>query len=322
MVLSLALIVVFGLAATGSAKDRYTIGVAQFVSHPALDAVEQGFYDQLKEEGLVKGENLELLRSNAEADMNLASSIAKKYVQENVDLIFSITTPMSQAAVAAAKGTDVVVVFGAVTDPVKAGLVESWDRPGVPVSGASDWMDVGAQAALITEILPEADTVGVIYNAGEANSVAQVDELKKAAPKVGIDKIVEANVSTTPEVMNAAKSLVGRVDAVWIPTDNVAVAALEAIVKVSEDNQLPLFGSDVNQVQRGPIAASGISMSENGAEAAKIAARILLKGEDPATIPVVRSEMSDLYVNPAAAERMGVTIPESVMNKATKVVNQ
>jgi putative ABC transport system substrate-binding protein len=239
-----------------------------------------------------------------------------------VDLIFSITTPMSQAAAAAAKGGDVVVVFGAVTDPVKAGLVESWEKPGAPVTGASDWMDVGQQAALITEILPQAKKVGVLYNPGEANSVAQVEELKKAAGNVGIEKVVEANVSTSSEVLNAAKSLVGRVDAVWVPTDNVAVAALEAIVKVCEDNELPLFGSDVNQVQRGLIAASGINFTQNGAQAAEIAARVLLKGDDPAEISVVRSEMSDLYVNPAAAERMGVTIPEAVMDRASKVVDK
>ncbi len=311
------------LPATGLADDsgKFKIGITQIVTHPALDANRRGFIDQMEKEGFVEGKDVEYDYRNPEGDMSLAASIAQKFVSQKVDMILAIATPTAQACVNAVKNTDIPVVFGAVTDPVSAGLVDSWESPGGQVTGISDWADVGAQIQLILDIVPEVKKIGVIYNSGETNSKIQVEELKKVAPNLGIDKVVEASAATTANVMGAAQSLMGRVDAVWVPTDNTVVSAFEAVVKVCEDNQIPVFAADTATVKRGAIGTPGIDYYVLGLEDGKIAARIL-SGTPPANIPVKKVPMTDLYLNPAAAERMGVSIPPSVLGRASKIINE
>jgi putative ABC transport system substrate-binding protein len=234
-------------------------------------------------------------------------------------MIQSITTPMSQACVAAARGTDIPIVFSAVTDPVKGQLVDSWDKPGGNVTGVSDWMDVEAQIALILEVLPKVRKLGVLFNPGEINAQVQVDEMKKAAKKLGLEKVVEASVPTTSDAFAAAKSIVGRVDALWLPTDSTTISAMAAISKICQEYDIPLFGSDVSQVPQGQIAAKGINMYDLGIEAGKVAARVL-RGENPANIPIRKAEMTRLWVYPQMAEKMGVKIPKEVLDKATKII--
>jgi len=321
---STCLILVLALAlplVSGCGRAEYKIGITQIVTHPALDANRQGFIDQMAEEGFIEGENVEYDYSNPEGDMTLAASIAQKFVSEKVDLILSIATPTTQACVEAAEDTDIPVIFGAMTDPVAAGVVDSWDKPGRNVTGISDWADVGTQVKLVTDIVPGVKRLGTIYNAGEVNSVVQVEELKKAAPGLGITDIVEATVATTADVMAAVQSLVGRVDAIWIPTDNTVVSAFEAVVKVCEDKKIPLFAADTATVERGAIGTPGIDYYFLGRESGKVAARVL-RGEKPADIPVKKCEMTDLYLNPSAAKRMGVTIPQSILDRATNIVGE
>lgn len=322
MILSFIAVFLLTLPGAGLAEaaGKIKIGITQIVTHPALDANRQGFIDQLAKEGFVEGENVQYDFRNPEGDMSLAASIAQKFVSEKVDMILAIATPTAQACVNAVKDTDIPVVFGAVTDPVSAGLVDSWEQPGGQVTGISDWADVGAQIQLILDIVPEVKKIGVIYNSGETNSKVQVDELKKVAQYLGIAKVVEANAATTANVMGAAQSLMGRVDAVWVPTDNTVVSAFEAVVKVCEDNQVPVFAADTATVKRGAIGTPGIDYYVLGLEDGKVAAKIL-NGTPPADIPVKKVPMTDLYVNPAAAKRMGVSIPPSVLGRANKVVN-
>lgn len=299
-------------------EEVYKVGITQIVTHPALDLCRQGFIDQLAEEGFIEGENIEYDISHPEGDMSLAASIAQKFVSQKVDLIFAIATPTTQACAQAAKGTDIPVVFGAVTDPVAAGVVDSWEKPGGNVTGCSDWADVGLQVGLAMSICPDVKKLGVVYNAGEVNSVVQIDELKKAAPGLGIEEIIEANAATTADVMAAAQSLVGRVDAIWEPSDNTVASAIEALVKVCEDNQIPLFGSDISMAKAGAISGLGLDYYVNGVECGKIAARIL-RGESPADIPIAMCPMTIIYLSPPAAERMGVTIPPEVLATATEI---
>lgn len=324
---SIGLISVLALAVpllggcTAAKSDVYKIGISQIVTHPALDANRQGFIDQLAAEGFVEGENISYDSRIAEGDMTIAASIAQKFVADKVDLVLAIATPTAQACVKAVGGTDIPVVFGSVTDPVAAELIDSWDAPGGQVTGISDWADVGTQIQLVLDIVPGVSSLGTIYNAGEVNSVVQIDELKKAAPGLGIGNIVEVSAASSAEVLTAAQSLVGRVDAIWIPTDNTVVSAFEAVVGVCEDNQIPLFAADTATVERGAIGTPGIDYYVLGMECGKVAARIL-RGESPADIPVVKSPMTDLYLNPAAADRLGVTIPQSVLDRATEIVGE
>ncbi len=301
--------------------EKIKIGITQIVTHPALDANRQGFIDQLTAEGFIEGVDIEYDSNSAEGDMSVAATIAQKFVSEKVDLILAIATPTAQASVKAIEGTDIPVVFGSVTDPVDAALIDSWDKPGGQVTGISDWADVGTQVQLVLDIVPNVKKLGTVYNAGESNSVVQINELKKAAPSLGITEIVEATTATTADVMAAVQSLTGRVDAIWIPTDNTAVSAFEAIVKVCEDNSIPLFAADTATVERGAIGTPGLDYYQLGIECGKIAARIL-RGENPGDIAVKKCPMTDLFLNPAAAERLGVTIPQSVLDKATEIVTE
>jgi len=321
MILVAVLPVMVGCRPVQTEETVYKIGITQIVTHPALDANRQGFIDKLAEEGFIEGENVEYDSRNAEGDMTVAASIAQKFASENVGLILAIATPTAQSCVQAIKGSDIKLVFGSVTDPVTAELVDSWDNPGGNVTGISDWADVGTQMQLVMDIVPNVKKLGTIYNAGEVNSVVQIDELKAVAPSLGIDEVVEVTAATTADILVAAQSLVGRVDAIWVPTDNTAVSAFEAIVGVCEDNQIPLFAADTATVERGAIGTPGIDYYQLGVECGDIAARIL-QGANPADIPVKKVDMTDLYVNPLAAERMGVEIPQSVLDAATNIVEE
>ena len=314
LVLVLALVVPFmGACDTGM---KYKIGITQIVTHPALDLCREGFIEQMAEKGFVEGENVEYILRNAEGDMTTAASIAESFVSEKVDLIFSIATPTTQACADAVEGTDIPVIFAALTDPVAAGVAESWEEPGGNVTGVSDWADVELQVKLGMDIHP-AKRLGVVYNAGEVNSVVQVDELKKVASKLGIEKIVEATAASTADVYSAAMSLVGRVDAIWEPSDNTVASAIESVVKVCEENQIPLFASDISMAKGGAISGMGLDYYVNGSEAGKLAARVL-DGEDPASIPIGKTPMTIIYLSSAAAERMGVTIPADILATATE----
>ena len=308
-------------------KKVYNIGVTQILTHPDLDATRQGFIDQMAKKGFIEGVNVNYDFRNAEGDLPEAERIAQEFVSEEVDLILSITTPSSQACVAAAEGTGIPVVFAAVTEPVAAGIVSTWDAPRPDnVTGVSDFPDIKAQMELIKEILPEATVLGVIYNPDEANSVLQIGQLEAIKAEVGIEDIVEAEVATPEDVYDAAELLVDSgCDAIWIPTDNTANLGLEDIIAVAEDeeNKIPLFGPTVETVERGCIATEGVDYTWEGEEAGRYAARIL-KGKFAGDIPVVKcsGEALVLAVNPAAAERMGVEIPQSVLDREPRIVGE
>ena len=304
---------------------EYKIGITKIVTHPALDANEQGFIDRMAELGFVEGENVEYLRESAEGETTIANTIAQMFVDEEVDLIHSIATPTSLAALNAVEGTNIPVIFGSVTDPTnpESQLVDSWDHPGNNVSGVSDWLDISHHLEMILTVVPGIENIGVVYNAGEPNSVSQVDQLKAAALDLGLSEVVEATADSSAAVITAAQSLVGRVDAVWVGTDNTVVSGFEALVKVCEDNDIPLFASDTDSVIRGAIAALGLDYYNVGVLSADIAARVL-NGETAGDIPVKTFTMEDLslYVNPAAAERMGITIPQDVLDSAEVIVDE
>lgn len=299
----------------------YRIGECMIIEHPDLFADQEGFHKAMAEAGFVEGVNVEYTFLNAEGDMSLAKAIADRFVAEKVDLIHAIATPNAQACVAATEGSDIPVVFSTCTAPAVAEIVSTWDAPRTDnVTGVSDLADMKGQMAMIKEICPDMKILGVIYNAGEVNSVVQMDQLKEIMADVGIEKLVEANCETTAAVFTAANSLIGRCDAIYIPTDNTAVSGLESIIAVAEENKIPFFGSTGDMVDRGCIAAKGADYTWIGEEAGRYAARIL-NGEFAGDIPVVAcsAEACKLVVNPGAAQRMGITIPQAVIDKASRV---
>jgi putative ABC transport system substrate-binding protein len=323
IILSLCLVSILLLPLLGGCGGESVkkIGISQVVTHPALDATRQGIIDGLAAEGYVEGDNLEIDYQNSEGDPSLFASIAQQFVSDKVDIIVSIATPNSQAAISAAEGTDIPVVFTAVTDPVGSGLISNWEsHPNENATGVSDMIVVSDDVDLIVEVLPGIQTLGTLYNAGEANSVFLVEKLNEACDDKGIE-VVERTVSTSADVLTAAQSLVGQVDAIWIGTDNTVVTGFEALVGVCEENNIPLFAADEDSIVRGGIAAYSFDYYDIGYQTGEMVAKIL-DGEDASQIPVEKGKVISLSVNTAAAERMGVTLPQAVIDRAATVYTE
>ncbi|MEC9490741.1 MAG: ABC transporter substrate-binding protein [Halanaerobiales bacterium] len=307
VILSVFLILVSSLAGA----QEYRIGISQFVEHPALDAAREGFIEGLTAAGFSK-ENIEFIVQNAQADFATAQSIARQFRGDNLDLILAIATPNAQAAANVIKDTP--VLFTAVTDPVKAGIVKSMEVPGGNMTGTTDMNPVEKQIELIKEFIPEITDLGVLYNPGEINSVVQIDLVKKVTAEMGIN-LHEATVSNSSEVSLAASSLVGDVDAVYVPTDNIIVSALPSVLNITNQNNIPVFASENGQVRQGSIATLGIDYKLLGIQTGKMAARVL-KGANPAEMGVESSDQLKLYLNKKAAENLNLEIPAAVLDRA------
>jgi putative ABC transport system substrate-binding protein len=301
----------------GIAVYGTTIAVNQFVEHPALDAVLLGFQDNLKENNL----DVEYKIHNAQANMGTATQIAQQMIGENADLLVAIATPSSQACVQALSKAPAdlkrPLLFTAVTDPVAAGLVQDLQHPDPGITGVSDLLPIEEHIGMVLAFKGDIKKLGLLYNAGEANSKATIASIKALSEKLGFET-VEATASKTADVYQAAKSLVGRVDAIFIPTDNTIISALESVIKVGVQNKLPIFAADVDSVKRGAVAAMGFDYYKHGYQTGAIAVRIL-NGEKPEDIPVQFQEELQLYINANYAQQMGITPPEELLKKATKV---
>lgn len=302
------------LAAPALAQTR-TVAVTAIVEHPALDAARDGVRDGLAAAGF-GAQQINFVYQSAQGDASTAAQIARQFVGDGAAVIVPISTPSAQAVLAAT--SDIPVVFTAVTDPLAAQLVTNLDAPGGNVTGLSDMSPMADHLALMQEFLPGLDSIGVLYNAGEVNSVSLVTRLKELASAAGVT-IVEATADNSSAVQNAARSLVGNVDAIYVPTDSTVVSALEAVIAVAEENDIPLFSGDTDSVERGTLASIGFDYYDVGLQTGAVVARIL-NGEAPGSIPVTFATGSDLYVNTGAAERMGIAIPPAVLARADKVV--
>lgn len=313
----LSLLAACALIATGPAlAGEANVKLSYIVDHPAIDAAREGMIAALAEGGYEEGKTMSLEVQSAQGAMTTQVQINEKFVGDAPDLILAISTPSAQTAMAATK--DIPIVFAAVTDPLAAGLVDTYEKPGRNLTGSSDMTPIDKHMALIRRIVPGVKKIGVIYNGGEANSIAQVEVVKGEATKAGLD-VVEATAAQSSAVIDAARSLVGKVDAIYVPTDSTVVSAIEAVVRIGQDADLPVIAADTSSVERGAIAALGFDYFDIGHAAGEEAVAIL-KGADPATLPVRFVDKLDLYVNPASAEKMGVTLPDDLLAEATKVV--
>ena len=302
-----------GFSAEAASKN---VKITAIVDHPALDAARKGVKDELEARGFTP-DKMSWEYQSAQGDPGTAGQIAKKFVGDNADVIIAVATPSAQAAVSAARG-NIPVVFTAVTDPVAAKLIKNPAKPGANVTGVTDMSPLAKHISLIKEITPNAKSIGIPFNPGEANAVVLVDMMKKLGPKQGF-KIVTASAPSTNDVLAAARSLVGKVDVIYVPTDNTIVSALEAVIKVGIDAQIPVFAGDTDSVPRGAVAALGFNYYDVGRQTGVIVARIL-NGEKPGDIAVEGVDKTDLFVNPASAKKMGITIPDAVIKRAKTVV--
>jgi len=301
-------------------KKVYTIGVTKIATHAALDADEKGFEAGLASVGFKDGVNVRYLRMNAEGDLAKAQAIARQFADEKVSLIHSIATPTTQAVVKLHK--TIPVVFSSITDPVSAGIVPKDSAPGkktgTNLTGVSDQWPVALQMEIYAKMLPAAKRWGTIYNPAEPNSVMHIKGMRAAAKNLGLS-LIEVHVDNSRAVAQAAASLVGKIDAMTITSDNTAVADLASIVQVCNEKKIPLFAGDVDSVAAGAVAAYGLDYYLVGYSAGKKAG-LILKGSKPGDIPWGPVEKFSLVINQKAAALQGVTLTAEFLNKADKVI--
>jgi len=309
--LAFLLVVTLVVNVTAMAKV-YKIGVTVIVSHPALEADQKGFEKALKEAGI----EVKYDYQNAQGEMSNAQAIAQKFADDKVDMVHAIATPTAQAACKLIK--DIPIVYSSVTDPVDAGLIKSMDATGTNVTGVSDAWPIDRQIGLYSKIVPKAKKWGTIYNAGDANSVKSIGWTREAMKKRGFE-MVEVTIANSSEVYTAAQSLIGRVDALYITSDNTVASAFGSVTKVCNTNKIPFFVGNTDQVALGAIAALGFNYSEVGYSAGKKAVQILKEGKKSGEIPSGPAEKLDLHLSLKNAKKQGVEVPQEIIDKADKV---
>lgn len=277
----------------------YKIGVLQYVQHAALDASNEGFFKALDDAGIA----YEVDQQNAAGEASSCGTIAEMLVNNNNDLILAIATPAGQAV--AGKTTDIPVIVTAVTDPAESGLVESNDKPGNNVTGTSDLTPVKEQIQLLQDVLPDAKTIGILYCSAEANSVLQADMAKEACDAAGLSYI-DLTVSSSNEIQTVIESAVGKVDALYTPTDNMIAAGMATVAMIANENGIPTICGEEGMVDKGGLATYGIDYFQLGYMAGEMAVDILVNGSNPAEMPIeyLAAEQCSRKVNEDTAKVM------------------
>ena len=297
---------------------NYTIGIGQFAEHGSLDNCREGFLQGLAEAGIVEGENLTVECDNANADGSTATLINQSYVGADVDLICAIATPMAQAAYAATRNTDIPVIYTAVTDPVAAELADETGKPVGNISGTSDTLPVEQQLEMIHELLPEAKTIAIMYTTSEVNSESSVKKYQDLAGNYGLT-INAVGVSTAADIPLAADNMLNNCDAVTMITDNTVVSSLPTILAKAKAKNIPVFGSEIEQVKIGCLAAMGLDYVSLGKQTGQMAAKVL-KGEAKASdMNFETISEAAFYGNTAVAETLGITLPEDLVSNAAEM---
>lgn len=285
--------------------ESYKIGIIQLTEHAALDATNTGFCDAIKASGL----NVEIEQQNAQNDQPTCTTIANKLVSDQNDLILAIATPAAQAVAAVTE--DIPIVATAITDFVEAGLIESDKAPNTNVTGTSDLTPVKEQIELLTQILPDVKKIGILYCSAEDNSRIQADLAKAECDKLGIEYEV-FTVSSSNEIQTVVESMVGKVEAIYAPTDNMIAAGMSTVGMVALDNNLPVICGEGGMVKEGGLATYGIDYYQLGYMAGEIAVSILKGEAEPATTPIGYLDASkcELTINEENAEALNIVIPE------------
>ena len=309
------------LAGCGGGKDEakeYKVGVVQLVQHGALDQANAGMIAGLADNGFVEGENLVVKQENAQNDQSNLQSIAQAFIADEVDLILAIATPAAQ--VMAANTEEIPIVGTAITSFEGAGLVESDEAPGYNVTGTNDMNPVEEQVNLLLQLKPDAKVIGTIYTAAEVNSQIQVDLLDKVAAAKGLT-VEKRTIQNVNDIQQAAQSLVGVADALWLPTDNNVASAMPNVVGVTDPAGIITITGEESMTVAGGTATYSFSYYDIGYNAGVMAAQILKGEADPATLPVQSPKAEDLtaVLNMEAIAALGVEVPQDLMDSAKKV---
>lgn len=302
--------------AENKAPAKVNVGIVQLVEHAALDAANKGFVDGMTAKGYKEGQNVTYDRQNAQADQSNLQNIAQRFVNNKVNLIYAIATPSAQTV---ANATSTIPIVGsAITDYKAAKLIKDNAKPGTNVTGTTDMNPVAAQLDLLLKIVPSAKTVGTIYCSSEVNSQLQIDILKEAAKKKNV-VIKEATVSTVNDIQQAARSLVGKVDAIYIPTDNVLASAMPTLTVVTEEAKLAVICGEENMTKVGGLATLGVDYYKLGLASGEMAADILSGKAKPQDMAIRGQKDFKPFINLKTAEKIGIKVPEEVLKGASVV---
>lgn len=304
-------------ALTGCGEDKKaeapkTIGIVQLVEHDALDAANRGITDALKERGVT----MEIDRQNAQADQSNLRNIAQRFVSHNYPLIFAIATPAAQTVANATSTTPIVAT--AVTDFAVAKLVKDNAKPGTNVTGSSDMNPIAAQTELLLKLVPNAKTVGTIYNSSEINSQLQIDILRKELEKHGV-ALAEATISSVNDIQQAAQSLVGKVDVMYVPTDNVVASSMPTLYRVTQAAKLAVVAGEAGMVRSGATATVAVDYYNLGKIAGNMGADILEGKAKPQDMPIRYQTEFNVVLNEPVVKELGLTVPEDVAKNVTWV---
>lgn len=292
-------------AAPSDEAETVSIGILQYMEHAALDAARDGFLEALADGGYKEGVNLNVDLQNAQADQSNLLTMSQRFVNNKVDVALAIATPAAQSI--AAQTTEIPILFTAVTDPVDAQLVESNEAPGTNLSGTNDMNPVKEQIDLILKLAPDVKTIGIFFTSSEPNSVIQAKMAAEACEALGI-KVVEQTVTSTNDVQQAAQSLVGKCDAIYIPTDNVLASSMAIVGQAATTAKIPVICGESNMVLEGGLATLGINYFNLGYQTGQMALRIL-SGEDISKMPVESLTNFDFTINGDVAAAIGLEIP-------------
>lgn len=302
---------------TADGKESYTIGIEQFAEHGSLDNCREGFLKGLESEGITEGENLTVQYKNAAADMGTAGQISDSFVSDQVDMICAIATPAAQSAYNAAMDSEITVIYTAVTDPVAAELADEEGAPAGEVTGTSDKLPIEAQLQMMRQMLPDAKKLGIMYTTSEANSVSAIEEYEKLSGDYGF-QLVTKGITATADIPLAADELLSEVDCMTNLTDNTVVSSLSTILDKANEKKIPVFGSEIEQVKIGCLAAEGIDYIALGEQTGKMAAQVL-KGEKKASeLNFETITEPGFYVNAKVASDIGITVPEDLLKNAVE----
>lgn len=309
LVMMLGLSLLAALTGCGDDSSKIKIGIIQTVEHPALDASHDGFIDGLKEAGLVDGSNIKVDYQVAQGDQSNCVTIAQKFSNNRYDLILAIGT---QAAQAVANTTqDIPILVTAVTDPKTAELVQSNEHPGTNVSGTSDLVPIAPQIELLQRLVPNAKKIAFLYCSSETNSIFQVNLAKTVCDSIGL-QYIDATVSNTNEIQQVVQSLVGKIDAIFTPTDNMIASSMPTVALVATEAKIPVICGEENMVKQGGLATTGLSYYELGKQTSIMAVDILKNGAKTEDMPIQYSKKFSYLVNKEVAAQIGITVPEGL----------
>ena len=310
----MVLLSVMILGACSSQKDdEFVVGVIQWATHPALDDSYEGMVKGLEAKNLTS--RIKVIRKNANGLAPDANQIADQFVRDKVDVIFAIATPAAQSAMNAVEGTDIPVIFSAVSDAVDAGLLKSNEKPDGQVSGVSDSAPLKKHLELMKEVIPTLKSVGVLFNTGERNSQLQIEQLHDIAPGLGIT-IVDKGVSEAGDIGFAAQQLSEETDAMYIITDNLIAGATGLVSDQSSKNGKGVFMAEDGQFDQGVLASDSISYLNLGEKAGLMVGDLLLKNKTIAELPVQHAVETTLMVSQKMADLLGIEFPQSVLDRA------